>query len=498
MNPYNFVPFGPAAPRQPLKTYTHEKFDVDSFSGTLTCRLRTLTQFFIAGTQERPVKNQHQELSLLREGDDPIIPGSSLKGAIRHLAEAISGSCLTLPNDRRMRSLRNDKLEYYEMGRSHVYPLPPDFSPCGMEQERIEPKKRTACPACRLFGYLSGNVLFLGNVSFGTAKLVAPARTERIILEPFGAPAPRHRPFYGTKESNFEAPRGRKFYYHRVDGARTMKERTDFNKTIEAVLPPAEFEFTVQYQNLSAADLALLIYALVLEEPMRHKMGMGKGVGLGSVHLSIVAWQQMARKERYAQLGGGMTSLSGEPLQDALKHQIAIYHREYSNWQASLAALRDILTWDEKHPRQPRYPSRDWIKDFPSVALEDIPPEAATYGRSPARAQSFSQARTPRPQQAQPPLETSKDAQALLKSIEKHQRAAEAEAQSVYKNGEVEKKATVVKKDDGSLGVILPKLKDQIFKLKTKPQFSNAAAGNKIRVRVVVDRNGNITHVEEI
>ncbi len=496
MNPYNFVPFGPAATRKPI--ITHEKFDGDGLSGALTCRLRTLTQFFIAGTQERLARNQHQELSLLREGNDPIIPGSSLKGAIRHLAEAISGSCLVLPNDRRMRSQRDDKLEYYEMGRSHVYPLPPDFSPCGMKDEGVDPKKRTACPACRLFGYLAGNVLFLGNVSFGTAKLVEPARTERLILEPFGAPAPRHRPFYGTKESNFEAPRGRKFYYHRVDGARTMKERTDFNKTIEAVLPDAEFEFTVHYQNLSAADLALLIYALLLEEPMRHKMGMGKGVGLGSVQLSITAWQQVARKERYAQLGGGVTNLSGEPLRDALKQQVATYHREYSNWQESLAALKDILTWDENHPRQPRYPSRDWIKDFPGIALEDVPPEAASYGRSSAYSPSSSQPRAPRPQQAQPPLETSKDAEALLKSIEKQQRAAEAEAQSVYKNGEVEKKATVIKKDDGSLGVTLPKLKDQIFKLKPKPQFSNAAVSNKIRVRVMVDRNGNITQVEEI
>lgn len=211
-------------------------------------------------------------------------------------------------------------------------------------EENAEPKKRTACPACRLFGYLAGNVLFLGNVNFETARLVAPAQTERIILEPFGAPAPRHRPFYGTKASNFQTPRGRKFYYHRIAGARTMTERLDTNKTVDAVLPQAEFEFTVQYQNLSAADLALLVYALVLEEPMRHKMGMGKGVGMGSVQMAITAWQQVARKERYTQLGGGVTHLSGEALQQALTEQAAIYHREYAAWRDSLAELKDILT----------------------------------------------------------------------------------------------------------------------------------------------------------
>ncbi len=491
---YDFVPFGPAAPRQPI--LTHEKFF--GASGALTCRLRTLTQFFIAGTQERAPRNQHQELMLLREGDHPVIPGSSLKGAIRHLAEAISGSCLVLPNDRRMRNPSNDKLDYYDMGRSHVYPLPAGFSPCGMNDEHGDPKKRSACPACRLFGYLAGNVLFLGNVNFGAAQLVAPAQTQRLILEPFGAPAPRHRSFYGTKESNFEKPRGRKFYYHRIEGARVMSERTEFNKSIEAVLPQAEFEFTVQYENLSASDLALLIYALALEAPMRHKMGMGKSTGLGSVQLSIIAWQQVARKERYAQLGGGVTHLTGEPLQQALAEQIALYHREYAAWRDSLNALKGILTWDENNPRQPRHPSLDWIKKNPGFALEDVPPEALNYAVSMPRSHSFSQSRAQRPQFEPKPLEASKDARTMMRAAEKQQRAVEVAAQSVYKNNEVEKKATVVKHEDGTLRVALPKLKDQTFALKVKPAYSQAAPGATIRVRIVLDKNNLIARVEEI
>jgi hypothetical protein len=93
-NPYDFVPLGPAADRMAIAT--QEKFA--GHSGTLTCRLQTLTHFFIAGNQERQARNQHQELRLLREGNAPIIPGSSLKGAIRHLAEALSARAI-LPND---------------------------------------------------------------------------------------------------------------------------------------------------------------------------------------------------------------------------------------------------------------------------------------------------------------------------------------------------------------------------------------------------------------
>lgn len=102
------------------------------------------------------------------------------------------------------------------------------------------------------------------------------------------------------------------------------------------------------------------------------------------------------------------------------------------------------------------------------------------------------------PPPPQPPLDTSKDAQALLKSIEKQQRTAEAQAQSVYKNNEVEKKATVVKKEDGSLCVALPKLKGLTFPLKRKPVYSQAAEGAKVRVRVMLGKNNAITQVEEI
>lgn len=99
--------------------------------------------------------------------------------------------------------------------------------------------------------------------------------------------------------------------------------------------------------------------------------------------------------------------------------------------------------------------------------------------------------------QLPPSPEASKEANTILKAIEKQQRTAEAAAQSVYKNGEVARKATLVKSDDGSLRVILPKLKDQTFALKRKP-YSQASAGATIRVRIVADKNNTIMRVEEI
>jgi CRISPR/Cas system CSM-associated protein Csm3 (group 7 of RAMP superfamily) len=495
-NPYDFVPLGPAADR--LAIATQEKFA--GHSGTLTCRLQTLTHFFIAGNQERQARNQHQELRLLREDNAPIIPGSSLKGAIRHLAEALSGSCFILPNDPRMRSRHKDKLEYYDYQtrRRDAYPLPEGFSPCGLG-ETSDPRQQTACPACRIFGFLADRVLSTGNTGFETARVSGDHQATTIILEPFGAPAPRHRPFYGTKASNFQEPRGRKFYYHRLQGARMMSQKLAFNKTVEALQPGAVFEFTVQYQNLRDAELSLLIYALALEEPMRHKLGMGKGVGLGSVHLTITGWRQTERRQRYLQFGGGTTNLSGVDLQNAVNAQIDAYHRHYARWKDSLAALKDILTWDEQHPRDARYPAREWLKKNPAVALEDVPQDAADFGKRPATAAPRPFAPTAlRPEQEKAAAEAKKDADNLLRQLAKEKQSDAVQRQTAYQNNATEQKAQAELSADGAWFVVLPKLPEQRVKLIRKPGYSKAVAGAKLRVRVVVDGNGNIVRAEEL
>ncbi|RMG33208.1 MAG: hypothetical protein D6732_12375 [Methanobacteriota archaeon] len=495
MNPYNFVPLGPPAERKPV--HFHHKFH--GLTGTLTCRIQTLTHFFTAAEQERGRSRGHQELRLLRENGAPVIPGSSLKGAIRIVAEAISGSCLVLPSSR-SRSRRDDQLEYFDFRkkRKDRYYLPDGFYPCGLN-EKANIRNQKACPACRIFGYLNKGVLFGGNVSFESAHIVGNYRTETLTLEPFGSPAPRHRPFYGTPDSEFKEIRGRKFYYHRVEGARTTREKNDFNKTVEAVVPGAVFEFSVNYENLSEEELALLIFALALEDPMRHKIGMGKGVGLGSVHITITRWEQRDVQNRYRQYGGGITVLTEEDLQKAIEEQIRAYHHHYARWRDSLVALRDILTWDEEHPRDPAYPSNAWFKDNPSVPLEDVPDDAAEYGPKVAPRGSVTPDRSasrPHSRQQQDAKENV-DAKKLLKQFQRKQERTSSKGQTAYRNGDTESKATAHLAADGNWQVSLPKLPGERFPLKTKP-YSNAKEGKRIRVRVVVNQNGNVVRGEEL
>jgi CRISPR/Cas system CSM-associated protein Csm3 (group 7 of RAMP superfamily) len=342
MNPYDFVRFGQPGPREP--TIMHDQFK--GHSGQLVCRLTAHTHLFIPKTQDVP-RQEHAELELMRGLDKvPLLPGSSLKGVIRSVAEAISGSCLTLPQS------RGGKADY--RGRPPVsYRIPRGFEHC----EHAE----YLCPTCRVFGWLSRSTPFLGKVGLSDAQPVGSVDVEWLTIEALMEPKPRHRVWYEDPQQR-GVMRGRKFYYHRPLGPRTTSERNRYNKTIEAIKPGAAFEFKVDYNNLTDDELALLVFALVLEEGMCHKVGMGKPVGLGSAKIEIVCGEQVDREARYQQLGGGVNVMEGDALAAEIDGWQVRYHQAYANSRESLSDLRRIWMWDPTEKADVRYPSREWFR----------------------------------------------------------------------------------------------------------------------------------------
>ena len=353
MNPYGFVRLGPAAQR--ATAIRHDQFQ--GLSGCLHCRLTALTHLFVPKTQD-VTKGKHQELALMRATDKrPLLPGSSLKGVIRSVAEAISGSCLTLPLG------KGGEIEY--RGRPPAtYRIPRGFEHC-RDADHL-------CPACRIFGSLSGNNAFLGKMSLSDALAVAPFEVETMTIEALMEPKPRHRAWYEDPQQQGSL-RGRKFYYHRPLGPRRTTVKNEYNKTIEAVRPGAVFEFEVDYTNLTEAELALLVFTLTLEPDMAYKVGMGKPVGLGSARIEIVGWDQVDRQARYRQFGSGVTTLEGEALNAEIARWQARYHQEYALWKDSLADLRRIWKWDPASTVEIRYPGQDWFRQNPQTPIEQAP-----------------------------------------------------------------------------------------------------------------------------
>lgn len=352
MNPYGFVRLSSAGVvREAVRL--HHKFE--GTSGRISCRFTARTALFVphyrGGGANRA--RTHETLQMCRDyAGIPMIPGTSLKGAIRAVVEAASNSCFMLPN----------RLSYERQ--TVEYRLSQSFRFCD--------DVRALCPTCRLFGMLNKGKVFAGNVSVQDAIAQPGYQTRQITLAVLSAPKPRHKPFYSIK-SNDPTPeiRGRKFYYHRPQGPRERVQKDGQNKTVEAVLPGATFTFEVEYSNLVEADLSLLLFGLVLWDDTCHKVGMGKPIGMGSAKIEVTALTILDRQSRYRQLGGGWSEpLRDRALADFISERVGAYRNGTTE---SSQDLHRILRWDENAPDAISYPDQQWFKSNPKTPLEGAP-----------------------------------------------------------------------------------------------------------------------------
>ena len=74
---------------------------------------------------------------------------------------------------------------------------------------------------------------------------------------------------------------------------------------VDFVLPISTLNshFHLDFSNLTKWELDLLRFALRPNKPFRHKLGMGKPVGLGTVRIDLAGLQSIDRQKRYAEDG---------------------------------------------------------------------------------------------------------------------------------------------------------------------------------------------------
>jgi len=352
MNPYDFVRLVGSGPsREPVQL--HDQFA--GLSGRIACQLTARTALFVpryrAGSADRTRTHENLEMYRSRNGV-PLIPGTSLKGVIRNVAEAAANGCFTLPN----------RLTYERQ--TVEYDLPRGFHTC----EDVN----HLCPTCRLFGMLNRGKVFAGNVTVQDAVAQPGYETRWLTLAVLSGPKPRHKPFYSSKPEERRPPvAGRKFYYHRPQGPRERTQKDGQNKTVEAVLPGAVFTFEVEYTNLAEADFCLLLFSLVMWDDTCHKVGMGKPIGLGSAKIQVTALMSLDRRARYRQLRAGWSEpLSGTALSEFMAQRVAAYRDGTS---ANLHDLHRILRWDPNTPDVIQYPDQQWFKANPTTPLKGAP-----------------------------------------------------------------------------------------------------------------------------
>ncbi|MDB9526782.1 RAMP superfamily CRISPR-associated protein [Oscillatoria sp. CS-180] len=252
--PYALVPF----PRQrpSLKApIGHHRYANNGYHGTLHLTLKVLTALHVSTGVTALGSDVGSRVPLIKtmvQGKDQqlLIQGSSLKGCIRSIYEAITNSTLAVISSRYRQKMPKERL------------------PCR--------SKESLCPASQVFGALD----WQGLVHFTDATCES-AKSVTGFMPSLYRPRPEERDAY----FNRGRAAGRKFYRHAVKavdgGARgipVQQAGTEFT-----------FKTAIHFRNLTEAQLGTLLIALGQDSkyPMALKLGGGKPVGMGTVQISI-------------------------------------------------------------------------------------------------------------------------------------------------------------------------------------------------------------------
>lgn len=354
INPYNFVRSDNPMPR--AKPTGHDR--LQGHSGVIRCRLETITPIFTPAFAFRP-EGALADLRFFRIDNRPALPGSSLKGMLRSLAEAICNGCSPFDN-------------------------------------RIHPPCRstgTLCPVCRLFGYLKGNQVHAGRINVSDALAEDGYQFGPLVtLKELSSPKPRHPAFYEQAAREH----GRKFYYHQqhvhtADDIPTESRPTHRNVRIEPLLHGVFF-FTVHYGSIGETELGLLLNTLELPPNLFHKFGMAKPLGLGTVRIDLVGWREVYPvpndpKSRYRtfytqvvdislqDLEGRVLNEARQHLRDCIEPLKRTYARQYAQvlgyqppaddlWVLPARNIQDlrIMLAQVPYSREIRYPNYNWFR----------------------------------------------------------------------------------------------------------------------------------------
>lgn len=308
--PYDFVPFNRVRDVDKDAPPPHDRGpEADRLSGEISATLRVLTPLHIGSGFEE----------LLDEADPPVvkttlwscgelvIPGMSLKGAIRSIFEAITPSCVAVSGassvDRACRPSRGD--------------------------DRL-------CPACGVFGALGyeGNVRFADarpSVDPETGEAQATARIVRLpqMWEPRG-----RSQLYTDDRGELK---GRKFYRHGL-----LREGPI---PVEVCVPNSRFDVRIGFGNITEAELGCLLLAMGAPrngQRLRPKIGGFKPACCGSVQFSQLRVKTLP-KDTWLRHDGTASAL--EP--DEVRRLLAAAESLLADRGAAYSALAEILRYPD-------------------------------------------------------------------------------------------------------------------------------------------------------
>jgi CRISPR-associated protein (TIGR03986 family) len=229
-------------------------------------------------------------------------------------------------------SIWRDRVEIIESGKKSGATAHTFFRQVNEALVPFDSRRQLLTIAEQLFGFVQqeknteskGALALAGRVWFSTARWEGDEGDqpyeEPITLRILDSPKPPSPAIYFKKASGKPAyvsksmlspkshhPQGRKFYLHRSErdgekpwGTADSTIRAKQKVTIKPVKAQSVFYFHLDFVNLSSIELGLLLFALKPSEGFRHKLGMGKSIGLGTVNITPVGLFEVDRETRYS------------------------------------------------------------------------------------------------------------------------------------------------------------------------------------------------------
>src|SRR5579884_2444418 len=324
MNPYDFARIDWERAPERRRPVWHHRLTGQSeqrlYSGQLDVDVYVETPLFIADPRAVPTDLRRPALSIRNRHDAYIIPGSSLKGMLRNVVETLGNGCLTFFSGQ----YEGKKVNYAHM-------VPAAFQHCS--------NNTNLCIACRIFGMLK-------------------------------EPKPHHASFY--LDASGQRIAGRKFYFHHEDLLTDNRIITMGGRPANRYIQPLDintrFHFRIDFTTLEADEFAALLLAIALEKDMRHKIGYGKPLGLGSVYLLPTRLLLVDYGQRYSQPGAerGTRVLEEESgLWDFINKLLDEFYAQHLAGQA-MDDLRRIWRWPPDPGVDYYYPSKPNWFDTPA------------------------------------------------------------------------------------------------------------------------------------
>lgn len=290
--PYEFVPLPVGRPLL-SKPAGHDRYGSNLLSGELRATIIARSPIHVASGLLEPRRDPKNPLvkALFRSNGQPVIPGTSLKGCIRSIVEAISPSAVTM---------------------TKAF-IPGDLDP-SRSAERLDVTQR-------IFGMLG----YQGNVAFADARLCEG--TMAIIRSvQLHQPAKSTRPYLDGGQS-----KGRKFYMH---GALAKGDLP-----LEAIAEGSSLDLLARFENLTHGELGLLLTGLgVGDMKLWPKLGGAKPACLGTIEVTEPSVTIFDSHVGYANFAIEPQPMEIAPLLEAARAEGLILDEQMSK-------LADTLRW---------------------------------------------------------------------------------------------------------------------------------------------------------